>query len=60
MDVDSPEAVLWSENMSLKSQNEYLRSVLCDIIDLDHHNHGPKSRATAIAVEALNKSAKPA
>jgi single-stranded DNA-specific DHH superfamily exonuclease len=30
-----------------------LRKGLYDIIYLDHHNHGPESRATAIARAAL-------
>lgn len=33
---------------------ERLRRALYAIIDLDHHNHGPKSRATGIAQDALN------
>lgn len=31
MDVNSPEAALWSENMRLKSQNENLIAVLRDM-----------------------------
>ena len=32
MDVNSKEAELWSENMSLKSQNEALRLVVLDML----------------------------
>lgn len=34
MDVNSPEAAQWSENLSLKSENEFLRSALPDIMSL--------------------------
>ena len=34
---------------------ERLRNVLYEIIGLDHHNHGPESRATKIARDALNR-----
>lgn len=32
MDVNSKEAALWSDNMSLKSQNEALRAVVIDML----------------------------
>lgn len=32
-----------------------LRAALREIIDLDHHNHGPQSRATKIARAALSE-----
>lgn len=33
---------------------ERLRAALYSIIGLDHHNHGPESRATKIARDTLN------
>lgn len=33
MDVNSPEAALWSENMRLKSENEHLRAALKPFAD---------------------------
>ena len=39
----------------LTAEVERLRAVLGEIIDLDHHNHGPESRATTIARNALNQ-----
>lgn len=39
----------------LRSQVEKLRTALYEIIGLDHHNHGPESRATKIARNALNQ-----
>ena len=35
---------------------ERLRRVLLNIIELDHHNHGPESRAAKIARSALNQT----
>jgi hypothetical protein len=36
---------------ALENRNAALR----EIIDLDHHNHGPESRATKIARAALSQ-----
>ena len=36
-----------------KTAEVKLRAALGRIIDLDHHNHGPESRATKIARDAL-------
>jgi hypothetical protein len=38
-----------------RAENERLRAILREIIGLDHHNHGPESRATKIARAALQK-----
>lgn len=55
MDVNSPEAALWSENMSLKSQNEYLRSMLQKIAELRYVEDAnePFDDALDLADEAL-------
>jgi hypothetical protein len=43
---------------ALRADNRWLRDKLHDIISLDHHNHGPESRATQIARDALNATAR--
>lgn len=35
MDINSPEAALWSENMRLKSENEHLRAALKPFADIE-------------------------
>lgn len=37
-------------------QIERLRAALYAIISLDHHNHGPESKATKLARAALNRA----
>ena len=37
-------------------ENERMREVMRTIIKLDHHNHGPESRATILARAALKET----
>lgn len=50
---DRKEHLVSSWNDRKPSVDELLRAALHDIIALDHHNHGPESRATKIARAAL-------
>jgi len=55
MDAKQSEAV--SRILSQKDDEiEHLRAALHEIINLDHHNHGPESRASEIARAALNSN----
>lgn len=42
MNVESPEAALWSENMKLKSENEWLRGQLEDACKVFEHYDLPE------------------
>lgn len=59
MDVNSPEAALWSENMRLKSVNEYFRTILTGIAVMDVYTRPGEEPAAnlmrAAAKEAIEK-----
>ena len=53
MKVQTMHEELTDEMARLRAENERLRAALYDIIELDHHNHGPETRATALARAAI-------